>query len=130
MTIIYMAHPNVGRGFRCLKDPFFFADSRFLKNEGWIVAMVMVMGLALVVYSLAEKKLREALESENETIPDQKKKPTKKPTMRRVFQVFEGITILYMGSKIVKVLNLRPIHGKILALLGSEYERMYCTCYG
>ena len=77
MTIIYMAHPNVGRGFRCLKDPFFFADSRFLKNEGWIVAMVMVMGLALVVYSLAEKKLREALESENETIPAQKNDPTK-----------------------------------------------------
>ncbi|MFV9677725.1 MAG: hypothetical protein ACNYVW_08760 [Methanosarcinales archaeon] len=56
-----------------------------LKNEGRIVAMVMVMGLALVVYSLAEKKLREALESENETIPNQKNKPTKKPTMRRVF---------------------------------------------
>ncbi|MCW3138930.1 MAG: hypothetical protein N2V76_11145, partial [Methanophagales archaeon] len=27
-------------------------------------------------------------------------------------------------------LNLRPIHGKILALLGREYERMYCTIYG
>jgi len=46
-------------------------------REGRIVAMVMVMGLALVVYSLAEKKLREALESENETIHDQKNKPTK-----------------------------------------------------
>jgi transposase len=75
--------------------------------------MVMVMGLALVVYSLAEKKLREALESENEAIPDQKKKPTNKPTMRRVFQVFEGITILYMGSKMVKVLNLRPVHSHV-----------------
>lgn len=126
----YKEQQYAERGFRFLKDPFFFANSMFLKNEGRIVAMVMVMGLALVVYSLAEKKLREALESENETIPDQKKKPTKKPTMRRVFQVFEGITILYQSSKIVKVLNLRPIHGKILALLGSEYERMYCTCYG
>ena len=124
----YKEQQYAERGFRFLKDPLFFANSMFLKNEGRIVAMVMVMGLALVVYSLAEKKLREALESENETIPDQKKKPTKKPTMRRVFQVFEGITLLYAGSKMVKVLNLRPIHGKILALLGSEYERMYCTC--
>ncbi|KAF5431191.1 Transposase [Candidatus Methanophagaceae archaeon] len=122
----YKEQQYAERGFRFLKDPFFFANSMFLKNEGRIVAMVMVMGLALVVYSLAEKKLREALESENETIPDQKKKPTKKPTMRRVFQVFEGITLLYLGSKMVKVLNLRPIHGKILALLGSEYEKMYC----
>jgi len=64
------------------------------------------------------------------TIPDQKKKPTKKTTMRRVFQVFEGITILHRDSNIVKVLNLRPIHGKNLALLGSEHKRMYCTSYG
>ena len=70
--------------------------------------------------------MREALEKENETIPDQRKKPT----TRRFFQVFEGITVFYMGSEMVKVLNLRPIHGKILALLGREYERTYCTSYG
>jgi hypothetical protein len=29
-----------------------------------------------------------------------------------------------------KVLNLRPSHGKIIALLGSEYEQMYRICYG
>lgn len=126
----YKEQQHAERGFRFLKDPLFFAHSMFLENEDRIVAMVMVMGLALMVYSLAEKKLREALEKEDETIPDQRNKPTKKPTMRRVFQVFEGITVLYRGSEMVKVLNLRPIHGKILALLGREYERMYCTSYG
>ena len=54
--------------------------------------------------------------------------------IRRVFQVFEGegITVLYMESEKIKVLNLKlkPIHGKILVLLGREYERMYCTNYG
>ncbi|MEA2074637.1 MAG: hypothetical protein U9O85_02720 [Euryarchaeota archaeon] len=45
--------------------------------------------------------------------------------MRCGFQVFEGITILYSGSEMVAVLNLRPIHEKILALLGREYERIY-----
>jgi transposase len=75
----------------------------------------MVMGLALMIYSLAEHKLREALEKENETIPDQRKKPTRRPRIRRVFPVFEGITILYIGSKPLKVLNLKPIHAKILA---------------
>ena len=124
----YKEQQHAERGFRFLKDPFFFADSMFLKNEDRIVAMVMIMGLALMVYSLSQHKLREALEKEGETIPDQRNKPTKKPTVRRVFQVFEGITVLYKGSKMVAVLNLRPIHGKILALLGREYERMYCTC--
>jgi len=46
----------------------------------------------------------------------------------------ESITVLYMGSEKIKVLNLnlnlRLIHGKILALLGREYEQMYCTIYG
>ena len=126
----YKEQQHAERGFRFLKDPLFFADSMFLKNEDRIVAMVMIMGLALMVYSLAEHRLREALEKEDETIPDQRKKPTKKPTMRRVFQIFEGITVLYIGSKMVKVLNLRPIHAKILRLLGREYERVYCTSYG
>lgn len=49
------------RGFRFLKDPWFFADSLFLKNLGRIMALVMVMGLALLVYALAERKLRTAL---------------------------------------------------------------------
>ena len=92
--------------------------------------MVMIMGLALMVYSIAERKLREALEKAGETLPDQRGKPTQKPTIRRVFQVFEGITVLYKGSEMVTVLNMKPIHYKVLSLLGHEYERMYCIGYG
>jgi transposase len=88
--------------------------------------MVMIMGLALMVYALAERTLREALEKVGEAIPDQKGKPTKKPTIQRVFQVFVGITALYKGSEMVKVLNMKPIHLKILSLRAHEYERMYC----
>jgi len=32
--------------------------------------MVMITGLALMVYSIAERKLREALEKAGETLPD------------------------------------------------------------
>jgi transposase len=62
-----------------------------------------------MVYTLAERTLREALEKVVEAVPDQKGKPTKKPTIRRVFQVFVGITALYKGSEMVKVLNMKPI---------------------
>ena len=77
-----------------------------------------------MVYALAERTLREALEKVGGTIPDQKGKPTKKPTIRRFFQVFEGITVLYRGSEMVRVLNMKPIHLNILSLLGHAYERM------
>jgi len=66
----------------------------FLKNEGRIIALVMIRGLALMIYSLAEHELRAALAETGETLPDQRKKPTKSPTIRRVFKVFEGITVL------------------------------------
>lgn len=121
----YKDQHHVERGFRFLKSPDFFADSIFLKDEKRIMAMVIVMGIALLVYSLAELKLREALEKQNETIPNQVGKPTKKPTMRRVFQMFEGINVLYDGLNMVRVLNLEPIHLKILNLLGDIYTTIY-----
>jgi len=37
----------------------------FLKNESRIVAMVMIMGLALMIHSLVERKLREAPEKKD-----------------------------------------------------------------
>ncbi|MCZ7531627.1 MAG: IS1634 family transposase [Acidimicrobiia bacterium] len=67
----YKDQQSVERGFRFLKDPLFFTHSIFLKNESRIVALVMIMGLALLIYSIAQKKLREALLRENQMIPDQ-----------------------------------------------------------
>ena len=62
---VYKEQQYAERGFRFLKDPFFFADSMFLKNESRIVAVVMIMGLALMIHSLAERKLREAPEKKD-----------------------------------------------------------------
>jgi len=120
---------TVERGFRFLKDPLFFADSLFLKRPERIMALIMIMALALLVYALAERQLRQALEQKHETLPDQKGKPTQRPTLRWVFQVFEGLDILsvWVGDQRVmrQVLNLRPTHLQVLRLLGSEVERCY-----
>jgi len=67
---------SVERGFRFLKDPLFFANSLFLKNPARIMALIMIMGLALLIFALGERKLRQALKENNESIPDQKGKPT------------------------------------------------------
>lgn len=85
---------SVERGFRFLKDPLFFADSLFLKKPERIMALMMIMGLALLIYALAERRLHLTLEKTNGKIPDQKGKPTATPTIRWVFQPFEGIDIL------------------------------------
>ncbi|RME12964.1 MAG: IS1634 family transposase, partial [Ardenticatenia bacterium] len=86
------------RGFRFLKDPLFFADSLFLKSPRRIMALIMVMGLALLIYALAERQVRQALRARQEYIPNQVGKPTQRPTMRRIFQVFEGIDVLIVHT--------------------------------
>jgi len=120
---------SVKRGFRFLKDPLFFADSLFLKKPERIMALVMIMGLALLIYALAERQLRLALEKHNETIPDQKGKLTSRPTIRWVFQTFEGIDLLSVwvdGERTMrKALNLRPVHQQIIRLFGSSVSRCY-----
>lgn len=120
---------SVERGFRFLKDPLFFADSLFLKNPGRIMALIMVMVLALLVYSLAERKLRLRLAKTGETVRNQVGRPTQTPTMRWIFQLFEGIDLLIVSQngQVVsrQVLNLKREHLSILRLLGPPVENCY-----
>jgi transposase len=125
----YKGQQSVERGFRFLKDPLFFASSVFLKKPERIVSLGMIMVLSLLVFSVAQFKLRKAIEEQKESIPNQLGKPTMKPTMRRVFQMFDGITVLIVleneVEKIVGILNLTEIQKKILALMGEDYKKMY-----
>ncbi len=61
-------------------------------------------------------------------IPDQCGKPTKTPTMRRIFQMFDGIDVLIVQNgniRLPQILNLRPIHQQMLALLGPIIQQFY-----
>lgn len=120
---------SVERGFRFLKDPLFFAHSLFLKKPERIMALLMIMGLALLIYSLAERKLRQTLKEVNATVPDQRRKPTQKPTIRWVFQLFEGLDILLVkqnGEVVLRqLLNLRPAQEQVITLLGPAVQNCY-----
>lgn len=125
----YKDQNQVEKGFRFLKSPMCMAESVFLKKPKRIVALAMVMCLALMVYAMAERKLRLALKEQNQTIPNQKGKPYQKPTMRWVFQCFEGIEILYIRKDPVETqqicLNLSPLHRQIIKLMGPAFQKIY-----
>ncbi len=92
------------------------------------MALVMVMCLRLLVYSFAEHELRTALRKNNDLVPDQKGNPTQQITMRRVFQMFEGIDVLWIETSgpIQKlVLNMNEIHQRIVSYLGKEVRKCY-----
>lgn len=120
---------SVERGFRFLKDPLFFADSLFLKNPGRIMALIMIMVLALLVYSLAERKLRLQLAKTGQQVPNQVGKQTQTPTMRWAFQVFEGIDLLIVSQngRVIscQALNLKQARLTVLRLLGPPVEKCY-----
>jgi transposase len=105
MLIKYKEQQNVERGFAFLKDPLFFADSVFLKSPRRIETMAMLMGLCLMVYSLGQREVRRQLSSTKNRIPNQLGKLTDRPTLRWIFQCFQGIHLLvHQGIK--QVINL------------------------
>ena len=128
LTLYKDQNCSVERGFRFLKDPMFFAHSLFLKKPSRIMALLMVMGLSLLIYALAEYHLRQQLDAQDQTIPDQKGKPTQNPTMRRVFQMFEGIHILTLQTNSIRqrmVTNVKEVHLQIATLLGDSVLKFY-----
>jgi transposase len=59
------------QGFRFLKDPLFFVSSLFVKKPCRIQGLSMVMTLALRVYAVAQRRLRQPLAHHQETVPNQ-----------------------------------------------------------
>ena len=128
LVTTYKDQGGVERGFRFLKDPLFLASSVFVKKPERIIALSLIMVLCLLVYRLAEYRLRARLAETEQTIPDQVQKPTARPTMRWVFQCFEGIELLHVQTSTTSltiVLRLESVHRLILALLGPLYEKIY-----
>ena len=121
----YKGQQRVERGFKFLKSPEFFTSALFLKKPERIEALLMIMTCSLMVYNALEYRIREGLKSSGRYFPDQKKKPSQKPTGRWVFYCFSGITVMYFGSNNGLIANLEPRHSPILTVLGAEYQQMY-----
>ncbi len=124
----YKEQGGVERGFRFLKDALFLASSVFVKKPERVMALSFVMVLCLLVYRLAEHLLRRQLVATEQTLPNQVNKQTNRPTMRWIFQCFEGIDLLHIriGSRWQsQILGLPAFHRQVLRLLGPAYSQFY-----
>lgn len=127
VLIEYKGQQSSERGFRFLKDPLFFTSSVFLNTPRRVAALAMVMGLCLLVYTLGQRQLRQALAQTQETIPNQLGKPTSTPTLRWVFQCFQAIHLVHLNPQL-QVSNLTDARLKILRLLGNPCQKYYLIC--
>lgn len=120
----YKQQQKVERGFRFLKDPLFFTSSVFVKKAQRVAALAFVMAVTLLIYTLAERKIRQTLKREDQTVLDQLKRPTATPTFRWVMQKFQGIHLVLLNG-IEQVTNLTDERCRIIRLLGPPACRYY-----
>ena len=85
------------------------------------------MVLCLLVYRLAEQRVRTQLVATGQTVPDQLKKPTQRPTMRWLFQCFEGVDVLKLPESPPIPLRVEPVHRLVLSLLGDRFLDIYLS---
>jgi transposase len=120
----YKNQQSCERGFRFLKDPLFFADSFFLENPERIETMLFLMSLCLLVYNLGQRELRNSLKRIKIGIKNQLGKLTLSPTLRWVFQCFQGIHFLMLDG-FNQIVNLTSERHFILSCLPSSCQKYY-----
>lgn len=124
----YKGQQTVERGFRFLKDKSFRVAEVYLKKEERIEALAMIMVLTLMIYSVAEWMLRKRMRETGETVPNQLKKPTQKPTLKWIVFLFMGVTevtVWINGEMHQKIANLNDNLVKIIRLFGPVCEKYY-----
>ena len=119
---------KVERGFRFLKDPMFLASTLYLKRVERIMALLMVMTVCLLVYAALEYRIRQTLAEHEASVPDQKGKPTRRPSAKWVFELFMDVHLLTSTTEKTTrrlVLNLRKELKTLLKLMGPTYMELY-----
>jgi transposase len=94
LVTAYKEQGGVERGFRrSRKIPCFWLPRSQSRNQSASSRFRLVMVLCLLVYRLAEYRLRARLTETEQTIPDQIHKPTARPTMRlSSFNALKGLS--------------------------------------
>ncbi len=124
----YKGQSKTESGFKFIKNDAFEVSSIFLKKPGRIRALMMVMTLCLMVYAIAQFELRSALESSQDTIPNQTKKETANPSMQWVYRLFHGVQVITLMIQEMTqeiVINLKAVHKKIIRYFGPRAMKIY-----
>lgn len=128
MLFEYKQQSKTECGFRFIKNNAFHVSSIFLKNSGRIEALMMYMTLSLMVYSLGQMMLRQALQESQEMVLDQLGKPTRTPTLIWICRQFHGVQVLKIsfGTHSQELVsNLNDLTKRIIGYFGEEAEKIY-----
>jgi transposase len=82
------------------------------------------MSLCLLVYDLGQRELRKTLKRTNSEVKNQLGKLTNTPTLRWIFQWFQGVHFLIINQS-PKAVHLREERSLILECLPSCCQKYY-----
>lgn len=129
MLFDYKEQGVLEQGFRFIKNDTFGLDEIYLKKPERIGALMAIMTLCLLIYGIAQYQLRYSLAKHVEFLPNQKGKPIQTPTLMWIFTLFSSITVIRMtddkGKAHRAVMNLEPLHQKIILLFGETARKTY-----
>mgnify|MGYP000312523087 CR=1 FL=1 len=109
---LYKGRPYIENRFAFLKDPRFVGPV-YLKLPGRIEALCYVMLLALLVYSLFERRVREGLRAEGKSYRVAGSYKTMRPSGKTLLAALEGMSIIKKyGLNGVKRLLPRNVNKK------------------
>ena len=124
----YKAQSGTEGGFKFIKNNAFEVDSVFLKTPRRIDALMMIMTLCLMVYGVSQYELRESLQKAGDYVPDQRRKPTNKPSMKWVYFLFQGVqewTVELPNRSQTLIINVNDLLKLILKHFGPRARAIY-----
>ncbi|AVH63802.1 IS1634 family transposase [Nostoc sp. 'Peltigera membranacea cyanobiont' N6] len=89
------------------------------------IFLKMIMGLCLLVYTLAQRQIRAALSASKSTIKNQLGKAINNPTMRWVFQCFQSIHLVKLNNQEIFISNMTSSREYILSFLPDNCRHYY-----
>lgn len=94
----YKGQHGIERNFSFLKDDA-ITNSIFLKRPERIEALTFILLLALLIWNLIQRKIRQWAEVHNQDLPGNDKRPTRTPTTFVMLLHFTEVKVLQIGQK-------------------------------
>jgi len=118
---LYKDQSGIEQNFGFLKDPV-IVNSIFLKKPTRIEVLGLVLLIALLIWRLIERCMRQYLDKTKSEITGWKKRPTKRPTSFMMTTKFLSILVAKSGKRRQLVKPLRPVQKEFLQAMGVNPE--------
>ena len=118
---LYKNQSGIEQNFGFLKDPV-IVNSIFLKKPSRIEVLGFVLLIALLIWRLMERCMRQYLERTKSQISGWKNRPTKRPTSFMMTTKFLSILVARSGNRRQLVKPFKPVQLEFLQAMGVNFE--------